>query len=75
MEDVNDNKPKVPSELVMCENPGGLSSVTFVAEDEDNSPLSSPFTFALPDNHDGKWSLTRFNGRWLKFYPSNLHLL
>ncbi|XP_010742116.3 desmocollin 2-like protein [Larimichthys crocea] len=78
VEDVNDNKPKVPSELVMCENPGGLSSVTFVAEDEDNSPLSSPFTFALPDNHDGKWSLTRFNDTaatlsQLKEIPTGIH--
>ncbi|KAG8014181.1 Desmocollin-2, partial [Nibea albiflora] len=61
VEDVNDNKPTVPGELVMCEKPGELSSVPFVAEDKDGSPLSSPFTFTLPDNHDGKWSLTRFN--------------
>lgn len=64
VEDVNDNEPKIPTrEMVICEKEGELGSVVVVAEDEDQAPFSSPFTFSLPDNHDGKWSLTRINGR------------
>lgn len=69
VEDVNDNVPTIPtSEMVLCEKEGELGSVVVVAEDSDEAPLSSPFIFSLPKDHDGKWSLTRFNGRWLYLY-------
>ncbi|KAK9539279.1 hypothetical protein VZT92_004395 [Zoarces viviparus] len=62
VEDVNDNIPTLPSsELVLCEKEGQLGSVLVVAEDNDRSPFSSPFSFSLPTDHDGKWSVTRFN--------------
>ncbi|XP_031711132.1 desmocollin 2-like protein [Anarrhichthys ocellatus] len=62
VEDVNDNIPTLPpSELVSCEKEGELGSVLVVAEDNDRSPFSSPFSFSLPTDHDGKWSVTRFN--------------
>ncbi|XP_071347594.1 desmocollin 2-like protein [Trachinotus anak] len=62
VEDVNDNMP-VPhtGELIICEKDGELGSVLVMAEDKDQSPFSSPFTFSLPPDNDGKWSLTRFN--------------
>ncbi len=79
VEDVNDNMPTVPSsELVLCEKEGQLGSVLVVAEDKDQSPLSSPFSFSLPADNDGKWAVERFNGRWLYFcvkgvnWPSNM---
>ncbi|XP_068604477.1 desmocollin 2-like protein [Brachionichthys hirsutus] len=59
VEDVNDNMPKLPtSELVLCEDAG---SVLVVAEDNDQSPFSSPFIFSLPQDHDGKWAVTKYN--------------
>lgn len=68
VEDVNDNKPALPKELVMCEKEGELSSVILVAEDNDQSPNSSPFRFSLPDDQKGSWSLEPHNATavWLK---------
>lgn len=63
VEDVNDNHPIIPpGEKVVCENEG--DSVVIVAEDADQSPFGAPFIFSLPADSDGKWSVTRFNGRW-----------
>lgn len=76
VEDVNDNMPTIPtSELVLCEKEGELGSVMVVAEDKDQPPFSSPFTFRLPQDNDGKWSVTRFNGRCLCFYATALSLV
>ncbi|XP_010774155.1 desmocollin 2-like protein [Notothenia coriiceps] len=62
VEDVNDHMPMLPkSEMVVCEQVGQLGSVMVVAEDHDQSPLSSPFSFSLPKDSDGKWSLTKYN--------------
>ncbi|KAM9322448.1 desmocollin 2-like protein [Pholidichthys leucotaenia] len=61
VDDANDNMPKVPEQLRMCDGDGDLASVVVVAEDKDAPPNSAPFTFSLPPNHDGKWSLTRYN--------------
>uniref|UniRef100_A0AAQ6ALA3 Cadherin domain-containing protein n=1 Tax=Amphiprion ocellaris TaxID=80972 RepID=A0AAQ6ALA3_AMPOC len=62
VDDVNDNVPQLPTEdLVLCEKEGALGSVVVVAEDKDQPPLSSPFTFALPSDNDGKWSVSRLN--------------
>ncbi|XP_019963162.2 desmocollin 2-like protein isoform X1 [Paralichthys olivaceus] len=62
VEDVNDNVPTVPvSELLLCEKEGELGSVLVVAEDKDAPPLSSPFTFSLPPDNDGTWTVTRLN--------------
>ncbi|KAM3604739.1 uncharacterized protein V6R79_015682 [Siganus canaliculatus] len=62
VDDVNDNKPVIPtSELVVCEKDGELGSVIVAAEDHDQSPNSAPFSFSLPADNDGKWSLIRFN--------------
>lgn len=73
MEDDNDNKPKVCTrEPVLCEKDGELGSVVVAAEDLDQSPYSSPFTFTLLDDPDEKWSVTRFNGRYS--YPFDLNL-
>lgn len=63
VEDVNDNVPVVPpGALVICEKAGELGSTVVVAEDKDKSPFSDPFSFSLPKDHDGRWSLTRLNG-------------
>ncbi|XP_037313109.2 desmocollin 2-like protein isoform X1 [Pungitius pungitius] len=62
VEDVNDNVPTLPSrELVLCEKEGELGSIRVTAEDKDQAPFSSPFSFSLPSGHDGKWSITKFN--------------
>ncbi|XP_033993194.1 desmocollin 2 like isoform X2 [Trematomus bernacchii] len=62
VEDVNDHMPTFPtSEMVVCEQVGQLGSVLVVAEDHDQSPFSSPFSFSLPKDNDGKWSLTKYN--------------
>ncbi|XP_026169973.1 desmocollin 2-like protein [Mastacembelus armatus] len=62
VEDLNDNIPVIPgSEMVLCEKEGGLGSVVLVAEDKDQPPFSSPFTFSLPPDNDGKWTVTRLN--------------
>ncbi|XP_072219320.1 desmocollin 2-like protein [Leuresthes tenuis] len=62
IEDVNDNQPIIPSKLVMCEgNSQQLGSLVFVAEDNDSSPYSSPFTFSMPPDNDGKWSVKPLN--------------
>lgn len=64
VEDVNDNSPTIPQgEKVVCENEG--DSVVIVAEDHDQPPFSSPFIFSMPADSDGRWSVTRFNGRWM----------
>uniref|UniRef100_A0A3Q2WFL0 Desmocollin 2 like n=1 Tax=Haplochromis burtoni TaxID=8153 RepID=A0A3Q2WFL0_HAPBU len=56
-QDENDNIPTIPSELTFCQEDGVLGSVVVVAEDKDQSPFSSPFTFSLPNNNDGTWSV------------------
>ncbi|XP_041660277.1 desmocollin 2 like [Cheilinus undulatus] len=62
VEEDNDNIPTIPtSEMVLCEKDGELGSVLVVAEDKDQSPFSSPFSFSLPDDNDGKWVLSQFN--------------
>ncbi|XP_028987488.1 desmocollin 2-like protein [Betta splendens] len=62
VEDINDNVPEVPSNnLVLCDTGDGLGSVVVVAEDKDQPPFSYPFTFSLPQDNDGKWSVTRLN--------------
>lgn len=64
VDDVNDNVPELPTaELVLCEKEGELGSVLVVAEDKDRSPFSSPFTFNLGPDHDGKWVVNRYNGK------------
>ncbi|XP_038573882.1 desmocollin 2 like [Micropterus salmoides] len=79
VEDVNDNIPTLPTgELVLCEKEGTLGSVLVVAEDKDGSPFSSPFSFSLPDNNDGTWSVTRINDttatlQHLKELPTGIH--
>ncbi|XP_035860719.1 desmocollin 2 like isoform X2 [Sander lucioperca] len=63
VEDVNDNVPVLPTpDMVLCEKEGELGSVLVVAEDKDQRPFSDPFSFSLPHDHDGKWSLTKVNG-------------
>lgn len=75
MDDVNDNMPELPtSEMVLCDKEGELSSMVVVANDLDQSPYSSPFSFTLADDHDGKWFVTRFNGRSLYSYLFDLCL-
>lgn len=65
IEDVNDNKPTLPAgELVICEKEGERGSTVVVAEDKDSGHYSSPFSFNLPPDHDGKWALESLNGRW-----------
>ncbi|XP_056149847.1 desmocollin 2-like protein isoform X2 [Lampris incognitus] len=62
VEDANDNIPQLPtSELLLCEKEGELSSVLVVAEDKDQSPFAGPFSFEMAEEHDGKWTLERFN--------------
>lgn len=79
VEDDNDNVPIVPtSDLVLCEKEGELGSVLVVAEDLDQSPYSSPFTFSLPGGHDDKWSVTKFNDtaatlQQIKPLPTGIH--
>ncbi|XP_076601403.1 desmocollin 2-like protein [Chaetodon auriga] len=79
VEDVNDNVPTVPtSELVLCEKEGELGSVLVVAEDNDQSPFSAPFSFSLPHDNDGKWSVTRYNDtaatlKQIKVLPTGIH--
>ncbi|CAJ1072356.1 desmocollin 2 like [Xyrichtys novacula] len=78
IEDENDNKPTIPgSELVLCEKQGEMGSVLVVAEDKDESPFSSPFSFSLPSN-DGTWSLTKVNDttatlKQLKELPTGIY--
>ncbi|XP_074543839.1 desmocollin 2-like protein [Halichoeres trimaculatus] len=79
VEDENDTPPMIPTgELVICEKEGELGSVLVVAEDSDQPPFSSPFSFSLPHNDEGKWSLTRFNDtaatlKHLKELPTGIH--
>ncbi|XP_020491022.1 desmocollin 2-like protein isoform X1 [Labrus bergylta] len=79
VEDDNDNKPTLPTgELVLCEKEGEMGSVLVTAEDKDQPPFSSPFTFSLPQNSDGKWHLTRYNDtaatlKHLKDLPTGIH--
>ncbi|XP_058506688.1 desmocollin 2-like protein isoform X1 [Solea solea] len=62
VEDVNDNVPLLPTgELVICEKQGELGSVLVEAVDKDAPPLSSPYSFSLPADNDGRWSVTRVN--------------
>lgn len=68
IEDVNDNQPTVPNaELVICDKEGEHGSTIVVAEDKDTGHFSSPFSFSLPSDNDGKWALGTINGRWLCF--------
>lgn len=62
VEDVNDNVPEVPNNILFLCDTEESGSVVVVAEDIDQPPFSSPFTFSLPDDNDGKWSVTRLNG-------------
>lgn len=65
IEDVNDNKPTLPSaELLICEKEGERGSTVVVAEDKDAGHFSAPFSFSLPPDNDGKWSVESLNGRW-----------
>uniref|UniRef100_UPI0037E7CDDD desmocollin 2-like protein n=1 Tax=Semicossyphus pulcher TaxID=241346 RepID=UPI0037E7CDDD len=79
VEDVNDNVPKfLPGERLLCEKEGELGSVVVVAEDNDQSPFSSPFSFSLPADNDGKWSVTKYNDtavtlKHLKELPTGIY--
>ncbi|XP_070775800.1 desmocollin 2-like protein [Enoplosus armatus] len=79
VEDVNDNMPALPTgELVLCEKEGELGSVLVVAEDHDQSPFSFPFSFSLPRDHDGVWSVTTYNDtaatlQQMKELPTGIH--
>ncbi|KAG7214812.1 hypothetical protein INR49_010704 [Caranx melampygus] len=76
VEDENDNVPMpLKGDLFMCESDGEHGSVTVVADDKDQSPLSSPFTFSLPPDNDGKWSLTRLNGTAATLRPTKKHVI
>lgn len=71
VEDANDNQPTFPNqELSICEEDGKLGSVVVVAEDPDQSPFSSPFTFTMPKDYEDKWSVTRYNSK--RFYFTHL---
>uniref|UniRef100_H3CL82 Desmocollin 2 like n=1 Tax=Tetraodon nigroviridis TaxID=99883 RepID=H3CL82_TETNG len=62
IEDVNDNKPTLPTdELLICEKEGQHGSTVVVAEDKDAEPFSFPFSFSLPPANDGKWALETIN--------------
>ncbi|XP_064202385.1 desmocollin 2-like protein [Anguilla rostrata] len=64
VQDENDNVPKpVGTELLICEKKGQLGSVLVAAEDKDQKPFSDPFTFNLPQGNDGKWTITRVDGK------------
>ncbi|KAM7400568.1 hypothetical protein PAMA_004989 [Pampus argenteus] len=72
VEDVNDHVPILPSidkMLVLCEKEGESGSVLVVAEDLDQIPFSSPFSFNLPEGHKGEWSVTRFNNTAATLQP------
>nr|XP_040027754.1 LOW QUALITY PROTEIN: desmocollin 2 like [Gasterosteus aculeatus aculeatus] len=79
VEDVNDNLPTLPArDLVMCEKEGELGSMLVTAEDLDRAPFSSPFSFSLPSDHDGKWSITKYNDtsatlKQMKELPTGRH--
>ncbi|XP_008432289.1 desmocollin-2-like [Poecilia reticulata] len=61
--DENDNKPTIPKELTMCKKPdGSLNSLVVVAEDNDATPFSSPFSYSMPAKHDGNWDVSSYNG-------------
>ncbi|XP_007559425.1 desmocollin 2-like protein [Poecilia formosa] len=63
IEDENDNKPTIPKELTLCKKQdGSLNSLVVVAEDNDASPFSSPFTYSMPAKHDGNWEVSSYNG-------------
>uniref|UniRef100_A0A3B3VSY8 Desmocollin 2 like n=1 Tax=Poecilia latipinna TaxID=48699 RepID=A0A3B3VSY8_9TELE len=62
IEDENDNKPTIPKELTLCKKQdGSLNSLVVVAEDNDASPFSSPFTYSMPAKHDGNWEVSSYN--------------
>ncbi|XP_013886023.1 desmocollin 2-like protein [Austrofundulus limnaeus] len=62
IEDVNDNQPVIPPNLVLCEDKTDqLSSVLVTAEDKDLNPFSSPFTFQLLPEFKDNWSLEPSN--------------
>lgn len=64
IEDVNDNAPEIqPKDLTLCQTDGMQTFVRVEAEDKDLSPFSGPFTFELADGHDGRWTITGFNGK------------
>ncbi|TNN61086.1 Desmocollin-3 [Liparis tanakae] len=81
VEDVNDNMPAIPtSELILCEKEGELGSIVVAAEDNDDTPFSSPFSFSLPSDHDGTWSVASFNDtaatlQQRKELPTGRHLV
>ncbi|XP_054482774.1 desmocollin 2-like protein [Anoplopoma fimbria] len=62
LDDENDEMPTIPtSELLLCEKQGQLGSVLVTAVDNDQYPNSSPFSFRLADDADGKWSVKKLN--------------
>lgn len=62
IEDINDNNPTIPEKLTMCEEKGDeLGSKVVLVEDNDLHPFSGPFTFTMPDEHDGSWNVKLYN--------------
>uniref|UniRef100_A0A1A8PC63 Desmocollin 2 like n=2 Tax=Nothobranchius rachovii TaxID=451742 RepID=A0A1A8PC63_9TELE len=60
--DENDNMPVIPPGLVLCQKTEDeLGSVVVTAEDKDGSPNTFPFSFRLPPDNDGTWSLEPLN--------------
>lgn len=58
IEDVNDNNPVIPEpNRVLCSKDGKWGSILVEAEDNDQSPYSGPFTFALGSDSAEKWKL------------------
>ncbi|TRY91442.1 hypothetical protein DNTS_028219 [Danionella cerebrum] len=58
IEDENDNMPLITNpDLVICNKDDAAHSVLVEAVDLDNKPYSTPFTFELRTDHDGRSKL------------------
>uniref|UniRef100_A0A3Q2PL94 Desmocollin 1 n=1 Tax=Fundulus heteroclitus TaxID=8078 RepID=A0A3Q2PL94_FUNHE len=60
--DENDNIPLIPERLIMCEEGDKLTSKYIFPEDNDNSPYSAPFSFAISEEYVDTWNIMAING-------------
>ncbi|KAM4728062.1 desmocollin 2-like protein [Anableps anableps] len=79
IEDENDNKPTIPEKLTMCEEKDNrLGSLVVVTKDNDLDPFSGPFSYIMPDEHDGNWDVISYNEtaallKQVKKLPTGVH--
>lgn len=71
VEDFNDHCPTLSSNVqTLCTD---KDAVFVTAVDEDVPPNGAPFTFSVPEDTKGKWTVEHFNGMCVQLMCDDPH--